>query len=166
MEYLLSFLGNLPSILELVFVLANLLGIFFTVREIFSLTTNRDPRNRGDFIRMTMIGVLLTVFANIIDLASITFVNEVVSPKGEMGRYVQKAQNSHWKEAIISSVFAILILIGTWSVFKVLVKLSSSSSQRQEKDLKLIMSIIFSALLINLKWVLAVIKATFSFKFL
>jgi uncharacterized membrane protein HdeD (DUF308 family) len=165
MDHLLSFLNNLPSILGLIFVLANTIGIFFIIRGIFNLTMNKDPRGKGDFIRMIVIGVLLTAFANIIDIVAVTFVDESVSPKGEMQRYIQAAKGSQWKEAIISSVFAILILIGTWGVFKALVKLSSGNSQRQEKDLKIIMSIIFSALLINLKWVLTVIEATFSFKF-
>ncbi|VVH67041.1 hypothetical protein BSPLISOX_2765 [uncultured Gammaproteobacteria bacterium] len=169
MEHLLSFLNNLQPILRLIFVLANTLGIFFIVRGIFSLTTNKNPRSKGDFIRMILIGVLLTAFANIIDIVATTFVGESISPKGEMQRYIQQAANKsseQWKEAIISAAFAILILIGTWGILKGLVKLSSASSQRQEKDLKVIMSIVFSALLINLKWVLSIIEATFSFKFL
>lgn len=110
MNHLLSFLNNLPSILGLIFVLANTIGIFFIIRGIFSLTMNKDPKSKGDFIRMIVIGVLLTAFTNIIDIVAVTFVDESVSPKGEMQRYIQATKGSQWKEAIISSVFAILIL--------------------------------------------------------
>ena len=165
MEHLKSFLDNLPAILDLVFALSYLIGVFLIIRGIISFTTNKDPRSKGDFIRMIVVGVLLTAFANVLDIVSVTFLEETTSPKGEMQRYITSVEGSQWKEAIVSSVLAILILIGTWGVLKSLIKLSSSSSQRQEKDTNLIMSIVFSTLLINLKWVLAIIEATFSFKF-
>jgi hypothetical protein len=46
--------------------------------------------------------VLLTAFANIIDIVATTFVGESISPKGEMQRYIQQAANKsseQWKEA-------------------------------------------------------------------
>lgn len=161
--------SQLPAIATLLYAIIATAAIFYFLRGFYFLLLSNeyDQKGQGKKMRSFVVGLLLSSFAVIIHVISQSIFQEASSPREDMLSYVRSAnQSDQWQDVVYNSALAIISVIGIWTGFRALTKMSKSKSERPqgETDTRLLMSLIFSTLLINARLLILAIQKTINWQ--